>query len=151
MIFLIEHVSLSKLDYRYIVRWHYNAVSFLPNPHNIDPIAHPWGQDMGCLLWVDTLIYVVLQTALTLSWHSAVLNFGPSDAIWRQKSGSTLAQLMAWCLTAPSHYLNQCWLIISEVQWHSHQGNFTRDASTTNHQNLFKNYMSKIVSKFSRG
>ena len=25
------------------------------------------------------------------------------------RSGSTLAQVMAWCLTAPSHYLNQCW------------------------------------------
>ena len=25
---------------------------------------------------------------------------------------------MACCLTAPSHYLNQCWLLISEVQWH---------------------------------
>ena len=36
------------------------------------------------------------------------------------KSGSTLAQVMACCLTAPSHYLNQCWLIISEVQWHSY-------------------------------
>ena len=24
--------------------------------------------------------------------------------------GSTLAQVMACCLTAPSHYLNQCWL-----------------------------------------
>ena len=24
------------------------------------------------------------------------------------------------CLTAPSHYLNQYWLIISEVQWHSY-------------------------------
>ena len=35
----------------------------------------------------------------------------PSDAIWRQRSGSTLAQVVAWCLTAPSHYLNQCWLI----------------------------------------
>ena len=35
------------------------------------------------------------------------------------RSGSTLAQVMACCLTAPSHYLNQCWLIISEVQWHS--------------------------------
>ena len=23
---------------------------------------------------------------------------------------STLLQVMAWCLTAPSHYLNQCWL-----------------------------------------
>ena len=41
----------------------------------------------------------------------------PSDAIWRQGSGSTLAQVMACCLTAPSHYLNQCWLIISEIQW----------------------------------
>ena len=40
----------------------------------------------------------------------------PSDTIWRQRSGSTLAQVMACCLTAPSHYLNQCWLIISEIQ-----------------------------------
>ena len=39
---------------------------------------------------------------------------------------------MACCLTAPSHYLNQCWLVISEVQWHLYQGNFTRDASTSN-------------------
>ena len=38
-----------------------------------------------------------------------------SDAIWRQRSGSTLAQVMACCLTAPSHYLNQFWLIISKV------------------------------------
>ena len=29
---------------------------------------------------------------------------------------------MAYCLTAPSHYLNQCWHIISEVLWHSSQG-----------------------------
>ena len=43
----------------------------------------------------------------------------PSDATWWQRSGSTLAQVMACCLTAPSHYLNQCWLIISEAQWHS--------------------------------
>ena len=47
-------------------------------------------------------------------------SLGPSDAIWRQRSGSTLAQVMACCLMAPSHYLNQCWLIISEVQWHSY-------------------------------
>ena len=37
---------------------------------------------------------------------------------------------MACCLTAPSHYLNQCWLIISEVQWHSYQGNFIRPLIT---------------------
>ena len=35
-----------------------------------------------------------------------------SDAIWRHRSESTSAQVMACCLSAPSHYLNQCWLII---------------------------------------
>ena len=39
----------------------------------------------------------------------------PSDAIRQQGTESTLAQVMACCLTAPSHYLNQCWLIISNV------------------------------------
>ena len=43
----------------------------------------------------------------------------PSDARCRQRSGSTLAQVMACCLTAPSHYLNQHWQIIREVLWHS--------------------------------
>ena len=32
-----------------------------------------------------------------------------SDAIWWHRS-RTLAEVMAWCLTAPSHYLSQCWL-----------------------------------------
>ena len=48
--------------------------------------------------------------------HEKMFNsLWPSDAIWRQRSGSILAQVMACCLTAPSHYLNQCWLIISKV------------------------------------
>ena len=50
---------------------------------------------------------------------SEINSLWPSDVIWWQRSGSTLAQVMASCLTAPSNYLNQCWLIISEVQWHS--------------------------------
>ena len=56
-----------------------------------------------------------------------------SDTIWRQRSGSTLAQVIACCLTAPSHYLKQCWLIVIELQRNSYYGNFTRDASTINH------------------
>ena len=38
------------------------------------------------------------------------------------KSRWTLAQVMVCCLTAPSHYLNQCWLIINKIHWHSSQG-----------------------------
>ena len=48
-----------------------------------------------------------------------------SDAIWWHRSGSTLVQVMACCLLAQSHYLNRCWLLISEVLWHSPQGKFT--------------------------
>ena len=44
----------------------------------------------------------------------------PSDARWGQIPGSALAQVMACCLMSPSLYLNQCWLIINEVQWHSY-------------------------------
>ena len=40
----------------------------------------------------------------------------PSDAIWRQRSESTLAQVLACCLTAPSHYLEP---MLTYHQWGS--------------------------------
>ena len=87
------------------------------------------------IIWTyDGLVYWCIYVSLGLNELSAAFNsWRPSDAIWQHRSGSTLAQAMACCLTAPSHYLNQCWLIISEVQWHSYQGNFTRDVPTINH------------------
>ena len=39
-----------------------------------------------------------------------------SDALWWHRPRSTLAQVMTCCLTAPSHYLNHCWLPISTIQ-----------------------------------
>ena len=70
--------------------------------HNLNP----W--------WSSLLMHVWITQP---QW---VNSLRPSDAIWRHRSGSTLAQVMVCCLTAPSHYLNQCWLVISEVQWHSY-------------------------------
>ena len=55
----------------------------------------------------------------------------PSDTIWRHRSESTLVQVLACCLTAPSHHLNQCWLIVSKVQRHSAERNFTKNNSNT--------------------
>ena len=60
------------------------------------------------------------RTNVNASWYS--------DAIWRHRSGSTLAQVMACCLMAPSHYLNQCWLNIYVALWHSAENVFTRNA-----------------------
>ena len=48
-----------------------------------------------------------------------------SDTLWRHRTGSILAQVMACCLMAPSHYLNQCWFLLSDLLWHSAESNFT--------------------------
>ena len=62
------------------------------------------------------------QTLTTYSHHHtaywAFNSLWPYDGIWQHRSGSTLAHVMACCLMAPSHYLNQCWLIISKIQLH---------------------------------
>ena len=55
----------------------------------------------------------------------------PSDAIWWDRYESTLAQVMACCLTAPNHYLSQCWLLISKIMWHSPDSNVTGNAAAT--------------------
>ena len=75
----------------------------------------------------------------------------PSHTIWRHRLRSTLVQVMARCLTASSHYLNQCWLIISEVQWHSLLGQFLKRWLKHQSLNLFENYVSKISCQFPRG
>ena len=64
------------------------------------------------------------------SWCK-IYSLWPSDTIWWHKSGSTLTHVMACCLVASNHYLNQCWLIISKVQWHPSEINVTRDTSVT--------------------
>ena len=75
----------------------------------------------------------------------------PIDTTWRHKSGSTLAQVMACCLMAPSHYLNRCWLIISKVQWHPSESNFTGATSAISSWNYLENYLSNILFKSPRG
>ena len=76
---------------------------------------------------------VICKTVANMMRPQCFNSLRPSDAIWRHRSGSTLAQVIACCLTTTSHYLNQCWLIISKVLWHSSEGNFTRDTSATIH------------------
>ena len=47
----------------YTVQCRYNAINFLPNPHNRHPIARPWGRGMVWLLWFWSLIYVLLLSS----------------------------------------------------------------------------------------
>ena len=97
---------------------------------------------MHVCLGINELIYIAayyrhasMYTHTKPSLHYNFNSLWLNDTIWGHKSGSTLAQAMACCLTAPNHYLNQCWLIIRKVQRHPSESNFTRDTSAINHWN----------------
>ena len=75
----------------------------------------------------------------------------PGGTTWWHRSISPLAQIMAWCLTSPSHYLNHCWLIITEVLWHSAGGNFTENAHDIFHWYEFENNWFKTTATSPRG
>ena len=70
--------------------------------------------------WIQRASNIKSGSMTSSIFHLYINTLWPNDTIWQQRSGSTLAQVMACSLTAPSHYLNQCWLIISEVQSHSY-------------------------------
>ena len=75
------------------------------------------------------------------------LTLSPSDAKWRHRSRSTLAHVVVCCLTAPSHYLNQCWLIISEILRHSPENNFTGNTRVSDPRYEFEWYLFQITAE----
>ena len=75
---------------------------------------------------------VSLLTHICITRPQWVNSMQPSDALWWHRSGSTLVQVMACCLMAPSHCLNQCWLIISVILWYSPECNFIGNAQNIN-------------------
>ena len=72
-----------------------------------------------CHICMCVDLYVCVRYSACITMCAIIYSLWPGDAIWRHISGSTSAQVMACCLAAPIHYLNQCWLIIIEVLWHS--------------------------------
>ena len=104
-----------------------------------DVISHisVTSSELLLMIWQDLWIRLYL-TSYSMGAHCSQYNqnqinsLWPGDAPWRHGTRSTLAQVMACCLTAPSHYLNQCWLIVSEVPWDSSQGIILRWCSVRN-------------------
>ena len=75
----------------------------------------------------------------------------PSAPYMRQWTGSTLLRLMACCLVAPNHLLNQYWLIASKVTWHSSEGIRLRISEDTNKQIEVENCIFKVAFRSPRG
>ena len=122
------------LGWLYTDVWFRTATTF---PYLHQPATQTWGPTMPG----PHSGYRALQWAGLCWW---VNSWRPSDTIWCQRSGSTLAQVMACCLTAPSHYLNQCWIRISEVLRHLPGSNFTASAQTIILYNEFESCSLKL-------
>ena len=54
--------------------------------------------------------------------------FVAGDGYMRQWTGSSFNQIMACRRTSPSHYLNQCWIIVNWTFWNKIQSNFNRNS-----------------------
>ena len=88
----------------------------------------------------------VLEVQISDYIHDISCNsLWPSDTIWRHRTESTLAQVMACCLMAPSQYLDQCWLIISGIVWHLPVNDFIGSTRDINLWNEFEIYAFKIT------
>ena len=90
------------------------------------------GKDWCFSMWLQQN---TLAQSKASTWNIYTYTFNslwPGDKKWWHRSGSTLAQVMACCLTAPSHYLNQSWFIINGVLWHSHESIFTGNTHDMN-------------------
>ena len=84
-------------------------------------------KERSCYLKIYLIFFYRKQCCVMLSCHQIIALYKPlwdvihtlwsSDAICQHISESTLAKIMTCCLTTPRRYLDQCWLLISEVLW----------------------------------
>ena len=94
-------------------------------------------------LWVASEAAAASSHGYQQIW-ARINSLWPSDTILGHISGSTLAQVMSWCHQAPRYYLNQCWLIIRGLLWHSPESHF-RAAQTPLLYKGFENYTLRIT------
>ena len=97
----------------------YNCLVFIhichrdPCPDNIMTSPYHWKthyrQEPCNELGKLELVWCLPGTTCGFNFNS----LWSSDEIWSHRTWSTLVQVMACCLMASSHYLNQCWHICS--------------------------------------
>ena len=77
-----------------------------------------------------------LQKSSLINPLSAYDTYWRYGGIWRQ--WAALVQVTACCLTAPSHYQNQCWLRIKGGLCRSSESNFKRSVYESNPWHVFE-------------
>ena len=53
--------------------WRYTVLCRLSNPHTRHPIARQWRRNMGCDLWFQSVIYILLLSLYCCLWYHVIL------------------------------------------------------------------------------
>ena len=101
-----------------------------------------------CTICMILMCHYKCKSQLKVCWYFNSL--WQSDIIWRWGFWSILVQVMACCPMAPSHYLNQHWLIINEAVWHLFQGNIYLNTQDINPQIVIEIYKFDITATSQR-
>ena len=92
------------------------------------------------------------QSPSPLITPSEITHPPPSYAYMRQWIGSALVQIMACRLySAPSHYLNQCWIIVNWTLRNKLKRNFNQNTKLFIHENASENIVCEMAAILSRG
>ena len=93
-----------------LLHWHCGNLTIAPVP-----AKQPWW------IWINTSCEIIMNDYITQTKQSTTK---PCAYLL----GYTVALIIVCWLSTPSHYLNQCRLIISEAVWRSPEGNPTWNA-----------------------
>ena len=142
-IFLNENVRISiKISLKFVPKGSINN-----NPALVQIMAWRWSGDKP----LSEPMMVSLLTHICITQPQWVNSLWAGDAMSWHKSRSTLAQIMACCLTSSSHYLNQCRPAISEALSRLPQSNSTLSAQANILHNEFENDIIEIIVTAPRG
>ena len=75
----------------------------------------------------------------------------PNDTIWWYGPWSALAQVMAWCVTALSHCLSQCWFIVNWTIRNKFQWNFNENNKFSIDVNASESIICEMAAILSKG
>ena len=99
---------------------------------NIDCVCRPCLSVRAVSSWITKTTCMLTRYIGHISDRTYTSPLWPGytlATIWpRRRTWSTLLLILACWLAATSHYINQCWLIINGILWHSPECNFTGSA-----------------------
>ena len=89
-----------------------------------------------CLCYTDFMEVTVLTAGGPDNW-ACINSWWPDDVIWCHGSWSPLPHVIAWYLSAPSHYLKQGLLITNWNPWNKLHWNQNQNKKKVSHKKLY--------------